>query len=258
MNRAELKSVFDAALWFIDHALNDNEYLQPQKLQRLLFLAQAYYAVIHEGRALFPGVFVAEEMGPVEPNVYAAFAKGRPDIEVDLFLSAETEEFMAGVWRRFGPHSADRLNKIACETLAYEKARAQGRRSEITLDMMRKSFERDAGAPPPEMVMRPKKHMTQGGKLVTPKSWAPGKTVNADDARIVRKPEAPEKKKKAQAAEPVDWTAQAKQVSRDAVAAPSRARLDEEKKARLRRFLEDGLKDGPAPPQTPPPKRREP
>ena len=36
-------STFDVAFWFADTALNNNEYLQPQKLHRLLFLSQAYF-----------------------------------------------------------------------------------------------------------------------------------------------------------------------------------------------------------------------
>ena len=35
---ADVTNAFDIAFWFADTALNENEYLQPQKLQRLLFL----------------------------------------------------------------------------------------------------------------------------------------------------------------------------------------------------------------------------
>ena len=97
MTRADMDSGFDVAFWFADTALADNEYLQPQKLQRLLFLAQACYAVASKGRALFPGVFVDEEMGPIEPNLYAAFSKGRPDVDVDLILPADIESFLDSI-----------------------------------------------------------------------------------------------------------------------------------------------------------------
>lgn len=42
---AEVDSGVEIALWFSDQALHRNEYLQPQKLHKLLFLAQAYFAV---------------------------------------------------------------------------------------------------------------------------------------------------------------------------------------------------------------------
>ena len=40
-----VQSSFDVAYWFFDRALNENEYIQPQKLHRLMFLAPAYFAV---------------------------------------------------------------------------------------------------------------------------------------------------------------------------------------------------------------------
>ena len=49
------------AFWFCDRALNDNEYLQPGKLQSLLYLSQAYYATAYNGKKLVPAIFVADE-----------------------------------------------------------------------------------------------------------------------------------------------------------------------------------------------------
>ena len=51
---ADVENAFDIAFWFADTALNENQYLQPQKLQRLLFIAQAYYTVAFNGRKLMP------------------------------------------------------------------------------------------------------------------------------------------------------------------------------------------------------------
>ena len=73
---ADVENAFDIAFWFADTALNENEYLQPQKLQRLLFIAQAYYTVAFNGRKLMPAVFIAEEMGPIEPqHLYSVFKR---------------------------------------------------------------------------------------------------------------------------------------------------------------------------------------
>ena len=94
---ADVNNAFDVAFWFADTALNENEYLQPQKLQRLLFLSQSYYAIIQKGRKLMPAVFVADEIGPMEPNIYMAFSRGRPDIDAELFLPHEVEEFLSGI-----------------------------------------------------------------------------------------------------------------------------------------------------------------
>lgn len=172
---AAVDSAFDVAFWFTDTALNNNEYLQPQKLHRLMFLAQAYYAVLNKGRKLMPSVFVASEMGPVEPNVYAAFSKGRPDIEINLFMAEGVEEFLDTIWRRFGHHSADRLTQMTKGTTAYKEARKKGRRAEITIDHMIMAFARAEETPAVNQIFRPKVMRSHTGKPVTVKAWVPGK-----------------------------------------------------------------------------------
>lgn len=168
------KTAIDVAFWFSDHALNQNEYLQPQKLQRLLFLAQAYYAVAYDGRTLMPAVFVADDLGPIEPNVFKAFSKGRPDLDPDLFLSMEIEEFLDAVWRRFGHHSSEHLTRLSKRTKAYQSAFKKARRTEISLDAMRLSFVRSAETPDVGSVVKPKVMRSQDGKTVEVKSWTPG------------------------------------------------------------------------------------
>src|SRR5262249_26114519 len=109
---AAMDSVFELAFWLSDRALNDNEYLQPGKMQHLMFLAQAYYAVAYEGKRLVPAVFVADETGPIEPSIYAAYVRGRPNILVDIKLDEDTASFVDSIWRRFGHHSAEYLTKL--------------------------------------------------------------------------------------------------------------------------------------------------
>lgn len=171
---ADVKSAFDVAFWFADMALAENEYLQPQKLQRLLFLSQAYYTVAYKGRKLMPAVFVADELGPIEPNIYLAFSKGRPDVDVEIFLPYEVETFLSGIWRRFGHHSVERLNSMTNGTLAYKQARKRGDRAEIPLDTMQISFTRAESAPRVEQVVKPKIMRTQSGRPVVVKAWKPG------------------------------------------------------------------------------------
>ena len=69
------ESVFDVAEWFLDAALNDGEYLQPMKMQYLMFLSQGYYAALTQGKRFVPGIFLAAERGPVEPNSYRLFVR---------------------------------------------------------------------------------------------------------------------------------------------------------------------------------------
>lgn len=180
---AAVRTAFDVAFWFADTALNDNEYLQPQKLHRLLFLAQGYYAVVAEGRALMPAFFVADEMGPVEPNLFAAFSKGRPDVDVELFLPDDVEMFLTSIWRRFGHHAADKLTRMTKETLAYKQAFKKGPRSEITLEAMRLSMARAEQTPGVAQVVKPKVLRTQDGRPVQVKAWQP-KVASPEDVVV--------------------------------------------------------------------------
>lgn len=170
----DVDSAFDVAFWFADTALNENEYLQPQKLQRLMFVSQAYYPIVHKGRKLMPAVFVADEIGPLEPTIHLAFSRGRPDVDAELFLPNEVEEFLSGIWRRFGHMSVERLNNITMETDAYKNARKRGPRAEILQREMSVSFLQNREAPAPTQVARKKIYRTQSGKPVEIKSWMPG------------------------------------------------------------------------------------
>jgi len=177
---ADVRNAFDVAFFFADTALNENGYMQPQKLQCLLFLSQAYYAAAFDGCKLMPAVFVAEERGPIEPNVYMAFSKGRPDMDADLFLPIKVGSFVDAIWRRFGHLSTDRLVSMVKETSAYKQARNRGERAEIPLDAMRLSFSRAETTPGVSQVVKPQIYRTQSGKPVVVKPWVPGVKLEPD------------------------------------------------------------------------------
>ncbi len=171
-------STFDVAFWFADQALNENEYLQPQKMHRLLYLSQAFYAVAYEGAKLMPAVFVADDLGPIEPTIYLAFSRGRPDVEVELFLPSDVELFLSSIWRRFGHLKAAQLAKHTNQNGAYLLALRKGPRSEVSLAAMVAAFKAVSAKKDPSVarafvngqrVMR-----TQDGAPVQVKSWMPG------------------------------------------------------------------------------------
>lgn len=171
---ADVNNAFDVVFFFDDLAIAENVYLQPQKIQRLLFLSQAYYAVAFRGRKLMPAVFVADEMGPVEPNIYMAFSRGKPDVDVEIFLSQEVISFLEGIWKRFHDYPVERLTNICMDTSGYQAAKKRGERAEITLKEMQESFTQNRDAPAIEQVIKPKIMRTQDGRPVVVKSWNPG------------------------------------------------------------------------------------
>jgi uncharacterized phage-associated protein len=177
-----VESSFDVAYWFVDRALDENEYLQPQKLHRLMFLAQAYFAVAYQRRLLMPAVFVADEFGPIEPNVFRACSLQRPAIEPKA-LAEPVVHFLDSVWRRFGHHSAEYLSRQVNGHPPYRDALAKGPRTVITLPAMIEFYGKKAsttpeasaaiGAPPVTQVLRPRMMRSQSGKPVSVQKWMP-------------------------------------------------------------------------------------
>lgn len=174
---AAVYSSFDVVLWFFDKSLDEGDYLQPQKLHRLLFLAQAYYAVANNGAKLMPAVFVAEEMGPVEPNIFHVYETGtRPYMDPHR-LPEKVEHFLDSIWRRFGTNTAEHLSRVIRAHGPFVEAWAKGPRTEIALEAMRAFYgnpTRTQGrAPDVKDVVRPRVLRSQSGRAVAVKAWMP-------------------------------------------------------------------------------------
>lgn len=172
------RSTLDIALWFQARSDSAGERLAPRKLHFLLYLAQALFAGGNEGRKLMPGTFLAGEVGPVEPNIYAWFEEGPPDRQPGV-LSDLAEEFLHEVWDRFGQESAKEIERFVHRDGVWEAAKKLGRNAEIPIELMAKVFagsrvlgQRKAGEPAanpsgPEEVI-----LTTSGKRA--RKWVPG------------------------------------------------------------------------------------
>jgi uncharacterized phage-associated protein len=163
MTSCAVESTIDVALWFLNRASSEDNYIQAQKLQRLLYIAQGCYSQENYGRKLMPATFVTHDMGPVEPNVYRVFEAGRPQIDY-LPPAAEVQDFLERVWRKFGIHPVDRLNALVLAQTAYQKALGGGIGEEIPHEDLVESFK--APERKEEEVVR-----TQDGRRVT--KWVP-------------------------------------------------------------------------------------
>ncbi|HEY1719628.1 MAG TPA: hypothetical protein VGG27_00155 [Magnetospirillaceae bacterium] len=181
MASCAVESSFDVANWFIERALNDGEYLQPRKLHPLMFLAQAYYAVAYNNRPLMPSVFVTDGDGPIEVNVFRAYAVKKPELE-KIAMPSDAAHFLDSIWRRFGQHSTDYLSKMIAGHPPVREAASQGPRTIISMQAMVSFYGKKAtvastamGAPPVTEVMRPKVLKSQEGKPVSVQKWMPGR-----------------------------------------------------------------------------------
>lgn len=133
MPASAVSSTVDVAIWFSEKARQDDDYLQPQKLQRLLYLAQGIYAAKNFGRKLMPATFVADETGPIEPNIFRLFEEG-PLKSKPKNLAPEVENFLYEVWRRYSHHSTDYINQQIQHHDTYVRAIKNGVFEEITFD----------------------------------------------------------------------------------------------------------------------------
>lgn len=189
-------SPFDVAVWLTDRAMEDGEYLQPQKLHRIMYLAQAYYAAATNGQRLMPAVFVTSTFGPIEPCTFRAFENGRPEVQLRP-IPEQQKHFLDSVWRRFGSHTVDYLNRMIAEHEPYMAAEMDGPRAEITIENMVAFYGRrtsrdqaQAGrageaaqtggtrpAPSVDQVLRPRVMRSHKGKPVNVHPWVPKKRL---------------------------------------------------------------------------------
>ena len=183
MRPTAVESCFEIACWFLDRASDDGEYLQPQKLHRLMFLAQAYFAVLQNGAKLMPATFIATDDGPIEPTIFRSFARGRPIVELKT-IDDQPRHILDSIWRQFGAHSTEHLNKLIRRHPPYADALAAGPGAEILFEGMvefygtqglnkRQSFVVANDAPAAGKVLRPKVMRNATGKPVNVNRWTP-------------------------------------------------------------------------------------
>lgn len=188
MHRPAVESCFDVAFWLLDRALDDGEYLQPQKMHRLMFLAQAYYAAAKNGAKLMPAAFVIGTEGPLEPTVFRAMERGRPMIDTSP-MDEDVLHILDSVWRQFGAKSTERLNTALNTHPPVIKAKESGVGTEIAFDAVvdfymsalsdnlgrgeGKAAISPADAPTADQVLRPKLMRSHTGKPVSVNRWSP-------------------------------------------------------------------------------------
>jgi uncharacterized phage-associated protein len=103
----------DIARYIILTAHENGDVITNLKLQKLLYYAQAWYMVHHEGKKLFSDSIEAWKFGPVVKDVYdlyKRFSRNPIDEEVNNEdfdrLSPEDREFMDAFLVEFMDHSA--------------------------------------------------------------------------------------------------------------------------------------------------------
>ena len=185
MRPTAVESCFEVAFWLLERAADDGEYLQPQKLHRLMFLAQAYFGVLQGGVKLMHATFIALNEGPIEPTVFRSFARGKPAVDLKP-IDEVPRHILDSIWRQFGDHSTDHLNKLIRRHPPYADAYDAAPGAEIIFEAIvelygTQGLTRRAGAPTVGIneapaagkVLRPKVMSNHSGKPVTAHRWMP-------------------------------------------------------------------------------------
>jgi hypothetical protein len=94
-----VNSAFDVANWFFKKSDSEGLYLETEKLQHLIFLAQMHYSLLHEQGYLVPSLLSVTTPLCRTP-LQKALSFGRPLMEAPEF-SADINEFLSLICKIF-------------------------------------------------------------------------------------------------------------------------------------------------------------
>ena len=170
-----VKSSFDVAIWFLDRARAEDSYLQPRKLQYMLFFAQGHYAGAWQGRRLMPSVFIIDEAGPLDPNLYRVFENGRPNVSENQ-MEEEVMVFLDAIWRRYKDDDPLKMGRLISRYGNGEESVEKRDGSEIPVSSMMRMFARDSE----KTNTGPKMLRSATGKAVKVTAWKPPVKISTD------------------------------------------------------------------------------
>ena len=113
-------TAIDIAYWFFNRAEKDGIYLETEKMQHLLFLAQIHFAMAYNMQILVPSLFVCNKDGFFEPNLKRMFAMGRPFMPPVKF-PAKIDSFLESIWNKYGKTSLIGLEKLIKSNSAFKE-----------------------------------------------------------------------------------------------------------------------------------------
>ena len=109
----------------------------------------------------------------MEPNIFIAFSKGRPNFDIDVQFSAQIKMFLDTIWNKFGVMSVTKLDSITNKTSAFLEAREKADKAEINLLKMGLDFSLAQSKIPNSEFEEFKTMRNQAGKRVKVSQWVP-------------------------------------------------------------------------------------
>lgn len=178
-------SVIDTAYWFINRAEDDGLFLDDEKLQHLLFLAQVHFAIKNNMEFLMPSLFVCGNDGFYEPNLKVMFSQGRPFMPKKI-LADKVETFLEQIWNKYATISLKELEMMIKSNLAYQNCYTEGSINIISQKTLVENFVKNDSMSTNNDYMKKNKKFSysQNGPVVVSK-WNPRKvsvkTIKGED-----------------------------------------------------------------------------
>lgn len=139
MSVPAINSSLEAANWFFRRADRDDRYLENDKLQQLLFLAQVHFALNNNMNYLIPGLFVCDSQGFSEPNLTQILSHGLPLMEEPVF-SAQINSFLELIWKKYSPMSTAELSEFIKNSDSYADNYLPGKKNIVPLEEIAEKF----------------------------------------------------------------------------------------------------------------------
>lgn len=183
MTAAAVNTALEIANWFFKRAEKDNIYLQDDKLQHLMFLAQVHFALAHQNNYLFPGLFAAGPDGYVDPNLQITLSFGRPLMANPKF-SDKINAFLELIWNKYSPLDSADLSDLILNTTAHRENYKHGEYNLIPLHELAAQFKTRFNTARGKAAARPHKVMiSQNGPVVVSR-WQPRK-INSENIKEI-------------------------------------------------------------------------
>ena len=133
-------SAVEVAYWFLDRATKDKKKLESDKLQHLLFLAQALFSSGDKNTpVLMPATFVCCKEGFVEPNVDKILELGKPLFSKHNF-DKKIELFLETIWKKYSELSAIQIANVLKSHKFYKENYVAGEKNIVHLKYMVENF----------------------------------------------------------------------------------------------------------------------
>lgn len=171
-------SAIDVAYWFFTRSDNDHVFLENEKLYHLIFAAQVNYAQKFNRELLVPSLFVCDELGFTEPNLYKMFSLGRPFMAKVKF-SDQVEDFLETMWQKYGKLSLSDFTSLVKNSSAYKENFVDGEKHVISVDSILDKFKTTTTK---TKTQRKKMLISQNGPVIV-SQWIPRKI----DTNIIKK-----------------------------------------------------------------------